>query len=281
MTTKGKRSPQWETMQKARLCLGDWEQALGKEFVGIRPQLVKCIGEITKSFPHPDTGLRLAVRECACGYVAHPVGDFEHDAEDLTLTEKDVQLWRLGSDGKQQLPVGRGGKIEHGGDISNLELKKHFDGRFDTLGRNYADLQSENQALKQDLAQVLSNISRQVEPKFFQWIFVILGAGSVNAAAKILKIPGSTFADQLKEYVAKGGLYRVLYSMLGVRKKGAGRKRIERFNELFKEHQGEKTVAEPNVLRELLDGLEALNGANWKGMREELITIVKAELPEA
>ncbi len=165
-------------------------------------------------------------------------------------------------------------------DISNIELKTQLDGRFDTLGRNFADLKNENQALKQDLAQVLSNIAKQIEPKFFQWIFVILGAGSVNAAAKILKIPGSTFSGQLKEYVARGGLYSALYSMLGVRKKGAGQKRIERFNELFREHQGEKTLAEPDVLRELLDGLEELNGSNWKVMREELIAIVKTKLPE-
>ena len=37
----------------------------------------------------------MAVRETADGFVAHAVGGFEHDAEDLTLTAADLQEWRL------------------------------------------------------------------------------------------------------------------------------------------------------------------------------------------
>jgi len=166
-------------------------------------------------------------------------------------------------------------------DISNVELKAHFDRRFDTVGRKFADLEQENAALKQDLAQVLSNIARQVEPEFFQWIFVILAAGSVNAAAQKLGFAGSSFADKVKAYVGRGGLYATLYAMVRARAKGVGRKSIERFNEVFAAHQGAQAVAEPNVLRELLDGLEALNGSNWKALRKELIELVKSELPEA
>ena len=165
-------------------------------------------------------------------------------------------------------------------DISNVELKAHFDRRFDTVGHMFSDLEQENAALKQNLAQVLSNLARQVETEFFQWIYVILAAGSVNAAAQKLGIPGSTFDERLKAYVAKGGLYATLFAMVGVRAKGVGRKSIERFNEDFAAHQGAQAVAEPNVLRELLDGLEALNGSNWKTVRDELIEIVRSELPE-
>jgi len=164
-------------------------------------------------------------------------------------------------------------------DITNRELKRHFDRRFDTLGHEYSDMQRENDVLKQDLAQALANLARQVEPEFFQWIFVILGTGSVNAAAHLLKIPSSTFDKHLKAYVARGGLYETLYEMVGVRKKGGGRIQIEQFNETFGKHQGVQAVAEPDVLRDLLDGLEAQNGANWKAVRDELIGIVKEEFP--
>jgi hypothetical protein len=165
------------------------------------------------------------------------------------------------------------------GDIPQ-QTAAHLDPRFDTLGRKFVDMQRENDALKQDLAQVLANLARRVEPEFFQWIFVILGCGSVSEAARRLDIPGSTFADRLNKYVAQGGVYKTLYSMVGVRNAGVGRGRIERFNEMFGKHQGVQAVAEPDVLRELLDGLEGLNGANWKGVREELIGLVKSEIPE-
>lgn len=165
-------------------------------------------------------------------------------------------------------------------DISHAELRDHFDRRFDRVGREFSDLERENKQLKQDLAQVLANVARQVEPEFFQWIFVILGTGSVNAAARVLKVPGSTFAGRLKEYADRGGLYETLFSMVAVRRKGVGQRRIERFNELFKEHQGVTMAATPDVLMELLDGLEGLNEDNWEGMREELIALVRGELPE-
>jgi len=155
----------------------------------------------------------------------------------------------------------------------------HTDQRFDTLGHEFSDMQRENDVLKQDLAQALANLARQVEPEFFQWIFVILGTGSVNAAAHVLKIPSSTFDKHLKAYVARGGLYETLYKMVAVWKKGGGRIQIEQFNETFGKHQGVQAVAEPDVLRDLLDGLEAQNGANWKAVRDELIGIVKDEFP--
>ena len=363
-------------LRQAREPLAWWKHFLGSGFDTVRPFLIPCVGVAGDSYPCPDSGVRLTLREASGGYVAFPTGDAAEDATDRLLTWEDVQAWRLDQDALRRFLAsalgfalgpsdGNGDSIQlagfcdrHGGrkrvylchadgteaavraasdaartpeagclvfpdrhlgaeqvlkargvamvvmaecltleggglkgdcgeacramrtDITNTELKAHLDIRFDGVGRKFADLEQENAALKQDLAQVLANIAQQVEPEFFQWIFVILGTGSVNAAALKLKIPGSTFADRVKEYVDRGGRYATLYSLVGVRKKGAGRKRIERFNELFDEHQGAQAVPQPNMLRELLDGLEALNMSNWKAMRGELIEIVKSELPE-
>jgi len=165
-------------------------------------------------------------------------------------------------------------------DMTNLELKEHLDGRIDTVGREFADIERENEQLKQNLAAVLASIARQVEPEFFQWIFVILGTGSVSAAARELEMANSTFDERLKKYVKRGGLYATLFAMVGVRRKGMGEKRVERFNELFGEHQGPEVAAEADVLHALLDGLEDLSASNWEGMRNELIEVVKEALPE-
>ncbi len=369
----------WNTLSRlrqAREPLAWWKHYLGPGFDALRSFLVPCEGLAGKSYPCPDSGVRLTVRETGGRYVAFPTGDAAEDAEDRELTWNDVQAWQLNHEawrmgvasalGLAPAPAdGRPGEMELAGfcgqgrerkrvylchavggdasarvaadgtltpdagcvlfaerqagaekvlmargialvalaecltlegggltggcgelcrtirpDITNVELKNHLDRRLDTVGTRVSELELENTKLKQDLSQVLANLARQVEPEFFQWIFVILAAGSVNAAAQILGVPGSTFAGKLKEYMGRGGLYATLYSLVGIRNKGAGRKRIVRFNELFAEHQGKQGVAEPDVLRELLDGLEELNGANWKAMRKELIGIVKSEFPE-
>jgi hypothetical protein len=83
------------TLRGSRLCLADWGLIFGPELYRVQPLLAKCIGEMAKSYPTPETGLRLRVDPREVGFLAHPVGDFDHDAEDLTLTEKEVQLWQL------------------------------------------------------------------------------------------------------------------------------------------------------------------------------------------
>lgn len=95
MTVELGEIPHWDVLVTSRYCLGDWKRILQKNYAAVQPLLVKCVGEIAKTFPHPDTGLRLRVRQLEQGYVAHPMGGFEYDSEDLLLTEKDVQLWRV------------------------------------------------------------------------------------------------------------------------------------------------------------------------------------------
>jgi hypothetical protein len=77
------------------LCLADWAVALRGDLGRIRPLLLKCMGRMTKSYPDPGSGLRLTVEARGAGFLAFPVGDFDLDAEDLALTETEVQLWRL------------------------------------------------------------------------------------------------------------------------------------------------------------------------------------------
>ena len=163
------------------------------------------------------------------------------------------------------------------GDISNRALQEHIDQRFDTIGHDFADTKAENEALKQDLAQVLSNAAQKVDSKFFQWIFVILAKGSVSAAAKTLKIPNSTFSTKLKDYAKRGGPYQTLYDMLAVRRK-MGTRSVEPFNEGFLGHQPENAYVKENLIRELLDGLESVNASNWMTVLPELIDLVKKDL---
>ncbi len=161
-------------------------------------------------------------------------------------------------------------------DITNLELKQHMDARMDSVGREFADLEAENERLKGDLAKMIANIASQVDPEYFKWIYTILALGSVSKASAALKIPNSTFSKALKDGTGKGKMYRTLYSMIAPRK-GCGQKSIEGYNPEFAEHQG-MAYDNPDVIKDLLSGLEALNAKNWQQVRDELIELIQEEL---
>lgn len=158
-------------------------------------------------------------------------------------------------------------------DLTIRELCTHLDGRLDNLGREQAGLLRENTELKENLASVLSRVARTVDADFFRAIVAVMGTGSVAAAARLLGVARSTLDDRLRNDAARGGIYRTLHSMLAVRRK-LGARSIERFNETFKEHQG--AGGDPSdILKDLLDGLEAMNEKNWAPVRNELIEMLK------
>jgi hypothetical protein len=165
-------------------------------------------------------------------------------------------------------------------DLSVRDLKGHLDGRLDTLGERVVALNQENETLKQNLARVLTEFARRVDPEFLGWVFVILAAGSVRGAAKALKMAKSTLDDRLKQYADRGGVYRLLFSALDIRRKGMGQGEVETFNELFLRHQPQSRAPGPDVWRELLDGLEALNAENWREVRTELLDLLTTESPD-
>jgi hypothetical protein len=166
--------------------------------------------------------------------------------------------------------------------VSGLEVIHHIDRRFDTLGKEYSGLQKENELLKQRLAEQLMAIGKKVEPKFFHWIVTILGAGSTNAASKLLGIPNSTLAEGMKKFEEKGGLYRTLAAMVRARQQSIGKKSIERFNEEFIDHQRARGdfQSDPDLLQTVLEGLEQMDASNWKSVQKELLKMLLEVVPE-
>lgn len=165
-------------------------------------------------------------------------------------------------------------------DITVRELRSHMDSRLDTVAERVVALNQENETLKQNLARVLTEFARRVDPEFLALVFVILAAGSMRGAAKALKLPKSTLDDRLKQYAGRGGVYGLLFSALDLRRNGLGQEPIESFNELFLRHQPQAAAPGPDLWRDLLDGLQALDEDNWRQIRGELIELVKAESPD-
>jgi len=165
-------------------------------------------------------------------------------------------------------------------DISVRDLKEHLDMRLDKLGEHVADLQQENETLKQRLAEVLGEFARQAEPEFLMMIFAILAAGSMRSAARALTQSPSTFHEKLERFRARGGIYKTLWSVVTLRQRGLGKRSIETFNDLFSGHQPLTEAPNSGLWRELLDGLERMNEGNWQAMRDEFIELLRTEIPD-
>jgi len=161
-------------------------------------------------------------------------------------------------------------------DITNLELKQHLDSRIDSVGREFADMEAENERLKGDLAKVIAQIASQVDPEYFKWIYMILASGSVRKAADALDIPSSTFDRQLKDRADSGGsMYKTLFGLISVRRK-CGTKSVEGYNPDFALHQ-QAALSDSSVISDLLGGLRALNANNWQAVQQELVELVEEE----
>ena len=156
------------------------------------------------------------------------------------------------------------------------DLRAHIDHRLDNVGHKFADMEAENDRLKGELSKVIAHIASQVDSEYFRWIYTVLALGSISKASVALKIPNSTFSKSLKDGAGRGTMYRTLYSMIA-RRKGCGRKSVEGYNPEFAEHQG-TSYDDPDVIKDLLSGLETLNAKNWPKVRDELIELVQAEL---
>jgi hypothetical protein len=75
-------------------------------------------------------------------------------------------------------------------------------------------------------------------------------------------------------------VHQTLYSLTAIRRKGVGQKRMEAFNDLFGEHQGERDGTSAEIWKDLLGGLEVMNAGNWQKVRDELLDLVKEQIPE-
>ena len=158
-------------------------------------------------------------------------------------------------------------------DISNVELGERLEKRLDVVGREFAQVKRENESLKADAARVFAAAAVKVKPEYFRWILAVLGAGSVSGASKLLGKPNATFDAQLKKQARQGGAYRKLYEFVAVRRK-LGVKSFAQFNEEFAKHQPE-AMGDENVLKDVLEGLELLNGDNWVSVRKELMGLIE------
>ncbi|MCB9913463.1 MAG: hypothetical protein H6827_10735 [Planctomycetes bacterium] len=157
-------------------------------------------------------------------------------------------------------------------------LKEHLDARFDRVdrgvervGRHVVEIENENALLKENLIAALVAVTTRVNAEFFRWICQVLARGSVSGAARDLNVAPSTFDEKLRRYADQGGAYKTLYSLVAIRRRGVGAKAIGSYNDLFLAHNRSSSAEDSDVVRGVIEGLSAMNPANWPQIQRELL----------
>ena len=142
-------------------------------------------------------------------YCVLPITKAEDDPIEESDADEDSHRWK--SDHKELITT-----IEKG---------------FDKVGFSLAKLAQENESLKQNLAQQVGVIGREVDPEYFHWILTILATGSIRSAALALGIKKSTLGDRVTRYSSRGGTYAFLHGLVKVRRRVLGTRKLEHYNE--------------------------------------------------
>ena len=166
------------------------------------------------------------------------------------------------------------------------------------LRKENAQLQEENERLRGMQAHGLFDFVLEVEREDFLAFAVIMTLGNPNAASKFLKAPQRTFYDRLERWKTGVKSYQEMLRWIQWRKE-VGRKIKLRLPDPKDSGSADDTAVNPDVLhevveaigesssqnypsllREILSVLLAQNPKNWERARQDLVALIKEELPQ-
>ena len=168
---------------------------------------------------------------------------------------------------------------QHTQNAISQKLVKSVDQGFKQVGVNISQLEGENDMLKSALADKMAYLAGEVEPEYFTWIMHVIATGSVSGASKVVGIANSTFAERLKAYRARGGVYEILFQLHEARRRTIGTRKLESYNELYEAHQQSEAVTDMDLLRDIFEAFRDQNGDNWEAIRNEMLEVLKEVVP--
>lgn len=173
------------------------------------------------------------------------------------------------------------------------QIKAVAQGTYD-LRKENGQLQKEIESLRDMQNRGLFDFVLDVTPEDFHAFAVIMALGNPNAARKFLKAPQRTFYDRLERWETGAKSYQRMLRWVQWRK-AVGRKIKLRLPEGAPDetsanpevlHEVVAAIGEsssrdyPDVLRQILQLLLALNPENCEPIRGELVALLKDELPQ-
>lgn len=170
--------------------------------------------------------------------------------------------------------------------------------RFEVFGAEFRDLRTENDELRRLHAEGFFKFALKVEAADFQAFAVILALGNRSAAAKHLKIPQRSFYDLVDKWETRGREYQLMSRFIEWRKRssrhievrldeslqsgesGGSAENPETLRAVLDEVNASKGTDYPDLLADILGALQRQNAANWPKVRDEVVRLIKEELPQ-
>lgn len=161
-------------------------------------------------------------------------------------------------------------------------------------------LRQENEELKRLQAEGFFKFAVRVDGADFRAFAVIMALGNRNAAADFLKIPPRSLYDRVEKWQTLGRDHQRMFRLVEWRKRSGRKLKVRLEESLQSGDAGElaenpETLQEmidqlkgndvdsrdyPAVLRQIMEALQSQNVRNWQSVRDELIEIVREEVPQ-
>jgi hypothetical protein len=183
--------------------------------------------------------------------------------------------------------------------IGLVKTVENINRNIEAVARNQYELRKENEELRQLNKDGYFNFAVRVKGDDFLAFAVIMALGNRKAAADHLQIPHRTFYDRVDQWAKRGKDYQLMLRYMEWRKRSSRHLMVELTPSLQSGESGDQaenpeTMADvlteinvaansqdyPALLADLLQALERQNAGNWKAVREELIAIIKEDLPQ-
>ena len=166
------------------------------------------------------------------------------------------------------------------------------------MARGHYELLKENEELRQLNKEGYFNFAVRVNGEDFLAFAIIMALGNRKAAAEHLKIPHRTFYDRVDQWASRGKDYQLMCRYLEWRKRSSRHLKVALNPSLQSGDSGGQpenpdTMADvltemaavdhrsyPAMFAEVLQALERQNSGNWMKVRQELVDLIKDEVPQ-
>lgn len=181
-----------------------------------------------------------------------------------------------------------------------MERLGRIEENLEAVARGTYELRQENEELRKFQRLGFFQFALRVDGAEFRRFAIIMALGTRNAAASFLQIPQRSFYDRVERWAGMGPDYQRMLRFVEWRKRSARRIKV-RLGEAAQSGEsaegGEnrqtlKVVAQqmadnavdsrsyPDIFREILESLQQQNPRNWQKIRDELVDLVKQEVPQ-
>lgn len=183
-----------------------------------------------------------------------------------------------------------------------VKTVEKFGRDLDAVAKGNYELRTENEELRRLASDGYFKFVLSVDPLDFRYFAAIFAVGDRAKAARLFnnEIGERRFYERVDSWKSRGPEYKRMYRIVEARKK-AGRHGMIRLNESLQSASVQEEAENPETLQAVLDRLHAddldqrsfpallqdilnalldMNDDNWRPIRDELVPVIREEIPQ-